>query len=246
MSITVGQIPHFDISTVNFSPIGSTYLTGAGPGSAGSKIVILYGSSSGAKRKKIALRRYVYQYLIEDNFSFVTTYKGVRNRSVLPSYVGDTNDLNNRTITHGIELPLEPDPTHITQTLLKSLFLYPNFQDYFFLDCTVPAMIGLVARHIKQFAVRFSEVEPLESVMVWAGKAQWVWVDCFTQFVLTKEIEERLHAAGFKICLVSPELQGRHLDIRPYIERCRLENIEVDAVCTKAWQFSHWATLQNL
>ena len=142
MSITVGQTPHFDISTVNFSPIGSTYLTGDGPGSAGSKIIIMYGSSSGAKRKKIALRRYVYQYLIEDNFSFVTTYKGVRNRSVLPSYVGDTNDLNNRAITHGTELPLEPDPTHITQTLLKSLFLYPNFQDYFFLDCSISIRVG--------------------------------------------------------------------------------------------------------
>lgn len=142
MSITVGQTPHFDISTVNFSPIGSTYLTGDGPGSAGSKIVIMYGSSVGGKRKRIALRRYVYQYLIEDNFSFVTAYKGVRNRSVLPSYVGDTNDINARAIIHGTELPLETNPTHITQALLKDLFLYPLFQDYFFLDCSISIRVG--------------------------------------------------------------------------------------------------------
>ena len=150
------------------------------------------------------------------------------------------------TAANGRFLIVNVKSAGIEETVMDHLRLYAPASDYFFLDCTVPAMMGLVTRHIKQFAVRFSEVEPLESVMVWAGKAQWVWVDCFTQFVLTKEIEEQLHAAGFKICLVSPELQGRHLDIRPYIERCRLENIEVDAVCTKAWQFSHWATLQNL
>lgn len=147
MSITVGQTPHFDISTVNFSPIGSTYLTGDGPGSAGSKIVILYGSSIGAKRKKIALRRYVYQYIprefsIGDDFYFVATYKGARNRSVLPSYVGDTNDLNTRAIIHGTELPLETNPIHITQALLKDLFLYPLFEDYFFLDCSISVRVG--------------------------------------------------------------------------------------------------------
>jgi hypothetical protein len=150
------------------------------------------------------------------------------------------------TAANGRFLIVNVKSAGIEETVMDHLRLYAPASDYFFLDCTVPAMIGLVARHIKQFAVRFSEVEPLESVMVWAGKAQWVWVDCFTQFILTKEIEEQLHAAGFKICLVSPELQGRHLDIHPYIERCRLEQLDVDAVCTKAWHFSNWSTLQNL
>ena len=150
------------------------------------------------------------------------------------------------TAANGRFLIVNVKSAGIEETVMDHLRLYAPASDYFFLDCTVPAMMGLVTRHIKQFAVRLSEVEPLESVMVWAGKAQWVWVDCFTRFVLTKDIEERLHAAGFKICLVSPELQGRHLDIRPYIARCQLEQLDIDAVCTKVWHFSHWAALQNL
>jgi hypothetical protein len=122
---------------------------------------------------------------------------------------------------------------------------YAPRSDFFFLDCTVPAMVGLAARHEKRFAVRYSEMEPLDSVLVWAGQAKWVWVDCFTKFVLTAADAELLHSKGFKLCLVSPELQGRVQDIQDHISRCRLEGIEIDAVCTKVWNFEKWSALQN-
>jgi hypothetical protein len=145
MSTTIGQLPHFDVSTPNFTPIGTTYLTGSGPGSTGSKIVILYGSSDGQTRKRLALRRYVYRFIetsVDIRFIFFATYKGVRNRDSLPLYVGDANDVNDRFSVYGEPLPLELEPSYITQNLLKTLFLYPNIDDYFFIDGSHSCRMG--------------------------------------------------------------------------------------------------------
>jgi hypothetical protein len=136
MSIVIGQLPHFDISTPNFDPIGSSYSTNKGPGPGGiffNKIVITYGSSVGASRTRLALRRYVYAYT-QNSFNFIATYKGVRNKQNLPFNVGDIDDLNARFAIHGQQITNEGEPYYISQVLLKSLFLYPNYLDYFFLD----------------------------------------------------------------------------------------------------------------
>jgi hypothetical protein len=68
-----------------------------------------------------------------------------------------------------------------------------------------------------------------------AGLIDWVWVDCFTRFPLTTTDARRLNDAGFKLCLVSPELQGRNdpseiVAMRAEVAAC---GIIVDAVCTK-------------
>jgi hypothetical protein len=68
-----------------------------------------------------------------------------------------------------------------------------------------------------------------------AGKVDWVWVDCFTQFPLTDEAAQRLQLAGFRLCIVSPELHGRNAatEIPAMIALLRQRNIAADAVCTK-------------
>lgn len=121
----------------------------------------------------------------------------------------------------------------------------PN-SEFFLLDCTVPAMVSLAKSGEKRFAVRYSEVEPLESVLVWEGKAEWVWVDCFTKYPLTKEVADLLQSKGFKLCLVSPELQGRPQEIEQYVESLRAQGIRPDAVCTKYTHFYKWKALKNL
>ena len=68
-----------------------------------------------------------------------------------------------------------------------------------------------------------------------AGRIDWVWVDCFTGLALTGGEAERLRGAGFKLCLVSPELQGRDAE-REIPEMARLlaeRGIAPDAICTK-------------
>ena len=122
-----------------------------------------------------------------------------------------------------------------------------NVQDFFLLDCSVPMMVKLLQKGEKRFAVRLSEYESMNSVLPWSGYAQWVWVDCFNTYILTEFIEKQLHNSGFKICIVSPELQGRSQDIDIYANKLVEENIIIDAICTKYYNFDKWNShLQGL
>jgi hypothetical protein len=115
-----------------------------------------------------------------------------------------------------------------------------NVKDFFLLDCAVPMMWKLVQQGESRFAVRFSEFESINSVLRWSGHAQWVWVDCFYTYILTEYIQKQLHSAGFKICIVSPELQGRPADIPKYHTHLLTNNVSVDAICTKHYNFKSW------
>ncbi len=89
----------------------------------------------------------------------------------------------------------------------------------------------LVAADEHRVAVRFSEFEPVENALSLAGVVEWVWVDCFTRMPLTPEIYRKLKA-HFKLCAVSPELQGRAPEtIAAYA--VELAPYPMDAVCTK-------------
>lgn len=116
MATNYGQPPHFDISKPLFAPLAR----------------IEYGSSTGTKRHKLAIRRYTYKYT-NNSFVFFKTYKGVRQRySPRISSVVDTNNVNFRNY-HAVET-LEGAPEFITQNLLKSLFAYPNEGGIFFIE----------------------------------------------------------------------------------------------------------------
>ncbi|MFO0669375.1 MAG: hypothetical protein U0235_07090 [Polyangiaceae bacterium] len=106
-----------------------------------------------------------------------------------------------------------------------------GLDDYFFLDCSVPAAMKLARRGETRVAVRYSEVEPAEAVLAWEGKAQWVWVDCFTRFPTEPAAWARI-AERFKICLVSPELQAHDAAADARL-RESLTGLRYDAVCTK-------------
>jgi hypothetical protein len=106
-----------------------------------------------------------------------------------------------------------------------------DIKDYFFLDLSLPYLVKYMKKGISKIAVRFSEYEPMEFVMNFAGKVEWVWIDCFTHFPLNME-NYRILKENFKLCLVSPELQGYHTDkIAEFREQ--LKDMKIDAVCTK-------------
>ncbi len=106
-----------------------------------------------------------------------------------------------------------------------------QIQDYFFLDLSLPFLIKYAKKGIKKIAIRFSEYEPIEFVMNFAGKVDWVWVDCFNDLPLNME-NYLILKKHFKLCLVSPELQGYPLErIKEF--KTKLEGMEIDAVCTK-------------
>lgn len=113
-------------------------------------------------------------------------------------------------------------------------------EDYFFLDSSFPMINTLSLGNEKKCALRFSEYEGLDTIYNMKGKCDWVWVDCFTKLPITKKIESELKSIGYKLCLVSPELQGRQDDIAEYKEYLKNENIDFDAICTKQHNIDLW------
>jgi len=106
-----------------------------------------------------------------------------------------------------------------------------NIEDYFFLDLSLPYLVKTIKAGCSKVAVRFSEYEPLEFVRQFEGKADWVWVDCFTRNILTDEAYNYL-SKHFKICIVSPELQAHPLEwIADF--KTAFADFKIDAICTK-------------
>lgn len=107
--------------------------------------------------------------------------------------------------------------------------------DYFFLDQSFPFLIKWATSGVHRCAIRVSEFEKIETALALAGVVDWVWVDCFTHFPLSSEDASKLRSAGFKLCLVSPELQGRNaqVEIEQLALLLRERKIDADAVCTK-------------
>ena len=110
-----------------------------------------------------------------------------------------------------------------------------KIEDYFFLDQSFPFLIKWSKLGEHHCAVRVSEFESIETALSLAGKIDWVWVDCFTKFPLAGIDAKRLQDAGFKLCLVSPELQGRPADsaIPELAKLLNERHITADAICTK-------------
>ncbi|MCP4050642.1 MAG: hypothetical protein GY730_08060 [bacterium] len=117
------------------------------------------------------------------------------------------------------------------ESRLLSLMKKHNIQNYFFLDLSLPFLIKYAKKGVRRIAVRYSQYEPLEFVSKFKNMVDWVWVDCFNGTPPDKETLKQLKDM-FKVCLVSPELQGFSenyiLDYKRHIQ-----DISVDAVCTK-------------
>jgi len=115
-----------------------------------------------------------------------------------------------------------------------------GIKKYFFLDSTFPMIYLLASQGEKNIAIRFSEFEGLDTILNMKGKVGWVWVDCFTRLPIDHQIYKTLNDNGFKMCLVSPELQQQGDRIEEFAERLRKQNIIFDAICTKFVNVSRW------
>ena len=101
-----------------------------------------------------------------------------------------------------------------------------SITNFFLLDCSFPMIRKLIQQGESRIAVRLSEYEHLPVIR---GFVQWIWIDVFSKLPVTANECKRLHSLGFKLCLVSSELQGHSLDtseIHPY----------VDMLCTKRYR----------
>jgi hypothetical protein len=116
MATNYGQPPHFDISKPLFAPLTR----------------IVYGTSAGRSRIKLAIRRYTYRYT-NNSFVFLKSYKGVRQNPTRITSVVDNSDVDSRSTLHASET-LESAPTFLTQSTLRSIFAYPNDGGIFFIE----------------------------------------------------------------------------------------------------------------
>ena len=118
---------------------------------------------------------------------------------------------------------------------LINLMAAHSVSRYFFLDQSFPFLVKTARTGERRCAVRVSEFETLDTALTLAGQIDWVWVDCFTRFPLDHAGAETLQNAGFKLCLVSPELQGRDAATEIAALRALLaeSGINAEAVCTK-------------
>jgi len=121
-----------------------------------------------------------------------------------------------------------------------------GIENYFFLDQSFPFLVRWANAGEHRCAVRVSEFESIETVLALAGKVNWVWVDCFTHFPLNSTEARRLRNADFRLCLVSPELQGRNAETEiPQLASQLLDqDIKIDAVCSKRLDLWEQSTIR--
>ncbi|GHU39686.1 hypothetical protein FACS1894190_05410 [Spirochaetia bacterium] len=125
---------------------------------------------------------------------------------------------------------------------LKALGLLEkyNINNYFFLDSSFPMIKTLSDRGNTQCSLRFSEFEGLDTIHTMKGRVSWVWVDCFSLLPLTKDSYNKLKDWNYKICIVSPELQGQEEKIETYAGQLKHGALIPDAICTKVYNIDKW------
>ncbi len=127
----------------------------------------------------------------------------------------------------------------LEEELLKTMHYFKK-ENFFILDQSFPYLINTIKNGENRCAVRLSEYESIKTVLSLKGKINWVWIDFFTKFPVDLEIYKILKKHNFKLCIVSPELQGhtnsKCLDLKNYLKS---NEMCFDAVCTKKIKF--WA-----
>jgi hypothetical protein len=118
--------------------------------------------------------------------------------------------------------------------VLKLMTQY-KINDFFFLDQSFPFLRKTAIMGESRCAVRVSEYESIDTALSLSGMVDWAWVDCFSCFPLNKDEASLLNNSGLKLCIVSPELQGREDRSHVIQFRNQIEQIGIkgDAVCTK-------------
>ncbi len=146
--------------------------------------------------------------------------------------------------SHGIMI-LNIKSERIERKALELLAKY-GVKKYFFLDSSFPMIYLLSGQGEKNIALRYSEFEGMDTIRNMQGMVEWIWVDCFTDFPLQKKQSDEFHKMGFKICIVSPELQGQPEKISVYAKRILADEMAIDAICTKVYQIDLWKKYLNI
>jgi len=118
---------------------------------------------------------------------------------------------------------------------LIELMQFYDIEDYFFLDQSFPFLLKYSDSCARRSAIRVSEYESIETALLNRDRASWIWLDCFKNFPISYDEAILLKKFNYKLCAVSPELQGREqkIEIIDFIQSINKKQIPLDAVCTK-------------
>jgi hypothetical protein len=117
----------------------------------------------------------------------------------------------------------------IEYAVLELLQKY-GITNFFLLDCTFPMIMKLSRADERRIALRVSDYEMCDKDFFLQKKCLWIWMDCFQNLVYGEKDCQSIHDLGYKICLVSPELQGQPEKLQAYKDRI---GKYIDMVCTK-------------
>ena len=123
----------------------------------------------------------------------------------------------------------------IVLSLIKN---YNNVKDYFLLDVEFPYIFSASKNNLRNIAIRFSEIESINTIMKFKDLIDWVWIDTFTKLPLNQNSINILK--GFKTCLVCPERWNRPEDIVQYKEKLKKINFQLNAVMTSRHSVKNW------
>lgn len=110
-----------------------------------------------------------------------------------------------------------------------------GIEQWTYLDQSFPFMVRTLRRGESRCMVRISEYESVDTALALQPRAQWVWLDSFTGALPPRGDLARLAGTGYRVMVVSSELQAR--DPEPEVAGVRSALAEagltLDAVCTK-------------
>jgi hypothetical protein len=127
----------------------------------------------------------------------------------------------------------------IEEHVLKILERH-KISNFVFLDSSYPMIVKYVNIGVKQFAIRVSEYESIDTLRLMSGRVGHVWIDSFENSKINIELLQKIKNWGFKSILVSPELQGRSKELKGLYDSIQKIGHFPDYVCTKVENFELW------
>lgn len=110
-----------------------------------------------------------------------------------------------------------------------------GIERFAFLDQSFPFLVRLLRTGDTRMMVRVSEFESPRTALTLAPRPDWIWVDSFGGAWPEPATLGELALAGFRLMVVSPELQGRppEEEVPGIRARFRQAGVGLDGVCTK-------------
>ncbi len=159
----------------------------------------------------------------------ILNHEPFKNGDKLEDYL---NEYKHGTLIFNIK---ESGIEDIVLSLIKN---YNNVKDYFLLDVEFPYIFSTSKNNLRNIAVRFSEIESINTIMKLKDLIDWVWIDTFTKLPLNQNSINILK--GFKTCLVCPERWNRPEDIVQYKKKLKKINFQLNAVMTSRHSVKNW------